>query len=155
MLFSNAWPSATHLSYMSKYYNEKEIKAGMRCVVFDHNSVLLQHRDDIPGILNPNKWSLITGDIRPDETAEEGVKRELLEETGYIAHSLEIYRIEKYIHKALDKELERYVFICHFDGVQNIKCLEGQEIKFVPIDNLDKYDLISSHKDLIKEITHC
>lgn len=45
-------------------------------------AVLLQHRDDIPGISNPGKWSLFGGGLEVGETPQAGMLRELHEEIG-------------------------------------------------------------------------
>lgn len=45
--------------------------------------VLLQLRDDIPGIAFPGYWGFFGGHIEPNETPEEALARELWEEIGY------------------------------------------------------------------------
>lgn len=47
--------------------------------------LLLQLRDDIPGIVYPGYWAMFGGHIEPGETPEVAVKRELQEEIGYFA----------------------------------------------------------------------
>ena len=47
--------------------------------------LLLQLRDDIPGIVYPGYWAMFGGHIEPGETPEVAVKRELQEEIGYLA----------------------------------------------------------------------
>lgn len=49
-------------------------------VVNPRDEVLLNLRDDIPGIAHPNRWSLLGGGCDPGESAAETVRRELLEE---------------------------------------------------------------------------
>jgi 8-oxo-dGTP diphosphatase len=45
--------------------------------------VLLQHRDDAPGVKDAGKWSLFGGGIEPGEDAETAMLRELDEEIGF------------------------------------------------------------------------
>lgn len=45
-------------------------------------AVLLQHRDDVPGISNPGKWSLFGGGLEAGEDPLAGMLRELQEEIG-------------------------------------------------------------------------
>lgn len=47
--------------------------------------LLLQLRDDIPGIVYPGYWAMFGGHIELGETPEVAVKRELQEEIGYLA----------------------------------------------------------------------
>lgn len=44
---------------------------------------LLQLRDDFPHIIYPGHWGLFGGHLEPQETPEEALKRELLEEINY------------------------------------------------------------------------
>lgn len=50
--------------------------------------VLLQLRDDNPGIPYPNTWGVPGGGIEPGETSEEAVRRELREEIAFEAGAL-------------------------------------------------------------------
>ena len=68
---------------------EKGHKANLRhvCVnalVLKDNQVLLGKRGTVKGekILEFGKWGLIGGFLDRDETLEEGLKREVLEESG-------------------------------------------------------------------------
>lgn len=52
-------------------------------ILYRDNKFLMQLRDDIPGIAYPGHWAFFGGHIEPDETPEDALKRELLEEIGY------------------------------------------------------------------------
>ena len=47
-----------------------------------HGRVLMQLRDDIPGIAAPGKWSFFGGEVEPGEALEAAARREFFEETG-------------------------------------------------------------------------
>ncbi|MBW4688830.1 MAG: NUDIX hydrolase [Komarekiella atlantica HA4396-MV6] len=53
-------------------------------ILYQENKFLMQLRDNIPGILYPGYWGLFGGHIEPGETPDVAVKREILEEIGYI-----------------------------------------------------------------------
>jgi 8-oxo-dGTP diphosphatase len=50
--------------------------------------ILLQLRDDDPGIPYPDTWGLPGGGIEPGETSDAAVRRELVEEIAFVAGDL-------------------------------------------------------------------
>lgn len=60
-------------------------------LVSDAGEVVLHHRDNIPTIRYPDHWSLPGGAIELGETAEEAIRRELLEEMEYEPGEVELY----------------------------------------------------------------
>ncbi len=48
--------------------------------VNERGEVLLQQRDHAPGILYPGHWTIFGGAVEEDETTDEAIRRELLEE---------------------------------------------------------------------------
>jgi ADP-ribose pyrophosphatase len=78
------------------------------CIMED--GTILINREEQPG--KDIFLSLPGGRLEPGEASEEGAKRELLEETGYQARSLELidthhvgYRVDLSIHLYIAKEL--------------------------------------------------
>ncbi len=53
-------------------------------ILYRHGKFLLQLRDDIPSIVHPGSWALFGGHLELGETPEQGLRRELLEEIGYV-----------------------------------------------------------------------
>lgn len=49
-------------------------------LINEHGEILLQLRDDKPGLLYPNMWTLFGGAVEPDEDRDQAIVRELLEE---------------------------------------------------------------------------
>lgn len=52
-------------------------------ILHQNSRFLLQLRDDIPGIFYPGYWALFGGHIESGETADDAMRRELLEEINY------------------------------------------------------------------------
>jgi uncharacterized protein (TIGR02246 family) len=57
-------------------------RAAMLLIVTEDGGLLLHHRDDKPGIPNPDCWAGFGGAVEDGETVEDAVLREVLEETG-------------------------------------------------------------------------
>jgi 8-oxo-dGTP diphosphatase len=54
----------------------------MLLIVTEDGGLLLHHRDDKPGIPNPDCWAGFGGAVEDGETVEDAVLREVHEETG-------------------------------------------------------------------------
>lgn len=54
----------------------------MLLIVTEDGGLLLHHRDDKPGIPNPDCWAGFGGAVEDGETVEDAVLREVCEETG-------------------------------------------------------------------------
>lgn len=77
---------------------------------------LMQLRDDYPHILYPGHWGFFGGHLEPGETAEVGVRRELLEEIGYCPSQLtpfdsheDTYVIRHIYYGELDVDLSKLI----------------------------------------------
>ena len=100
-------------------------------------SVLLQLRDDKPGVRRPGHWVVPGGHCNPGETLEACASREFEEETGYRCLFLRFLL-------SLDDEVDDYRYRLHvfwtiYDGQQPITCLEGQALRFVKREEAGEY----------------
>ena len=94
--------------------------------------ILMQLRDDIPTIADPACWVIPGGEIDPDETPEDGARRELLEETGYrIADGEMRFVLSRDVPRPQGTVERQYYYLGRYDGVRAITCYEGQELRFI------------------------
>lgn len=110
-------------------------------------AVLMQHRDNKPGIFYPDYWCYPAGNVEPEEEFESAAKRELTEETGYIPQ--EIFPLVEEVYVRTDgQDVTRHIFWTIYDGKQEIHCNEGQEMKFVTKDEFAGKKLIPGQEKL-------
>lgn len=102
-------------------------------------------------------WNLPCGYLEADETAEQGVCREILEETGYRINpnDLFVHKIETdptecnngnvtlYYHAYLNRMPE---FIYKHQGEDN----EVDEVQWIKLDNISSYKWAFNHENIIK-----
>jgi 8-oxo-dGTP diphosphatase len=62
-------------------------------ILLQGDRVLMQLRDDIPGIIYPGHWGFFGGHLEANETPEQAVRREVLEEIGYQMPAAELFGI--------------------------------------------------------------
>ncbi|MCU0535419.1 MAG: NUDIX hydrolase [Hydrococcus sp. Prado102] len=62
--------------------NEKPVSVAL-AILTQNERFLMQLRDETSGIAYPGHWGLFGGHLESDETPEEGLKREVLEEIEY------------------------------------------------------------------------
>jgi 8-oxo-dGTP pyrophosphatase MutT (NUDIX family) len=56
--------------------------AAVALIVLDDGRYLMQLRDQKPNIFYPGRWGVFGGAMNPDETPQQALRRELLEELG-------------------------------------------------------------------------
>ena len=98
----------------------------------DDGAVLLQLRDDIPTISHPGHWSIPGGAIEGGETPLQAAAREFEEETGYRAppEAFTPLLVERFTDES-GRVHEHNCFSIPYDNVQEIRCFEGQEMRWV------------------------
>ena len=97
----------------------------------DDQSLLLQLRDEKPNLRHAGLWVPPGGHIEQGETLEECTRREFYEETNYYCEHMNWFFALEVRHPQWSTFLLG-VFWSHYDEKQQIKCLEGQALKFIP-----------------------
>lgn len=97
----------------------------------DDGAALLQLRDDIPEIEDPGIWVFPGGHMETGEKPEDAARREFLEETCYRCGNLHFLVSYAAMELAYSGEHRMFFFWSRFDGQQEIRCREGQDLRFV------------------------
>jgi 8-oxo-dGTP diphosphatase len=83
-------------------------------ILYDNDSkMLLQHRTkDAPTF--PDYWAFFGGGLEGDESAEQAVKRESLEELGYELTAPRLFGTQTFVHKGIT--YTKHVFVERYSG---------------------------------------
>jgi len=125
-----------------------KIQRGAGVLLIDERGWILMQLRDAHGAY-PHHWGTVGGKVESGETIEEAARRELAEETGYVAGPL-LFGAE--VTVALPDGAPRVatLFYARYDGVQPIACLEGARIAFVDPDTLDDLLIYPGQERLIR-----
>jgi len=108
--------------------------------------IFLLHRDDLPHIDVPNKWSFVGGALDEGETPEEGIIRETKEEIDFDVKDITLFK------EYDDPGIKRYVFVATIDKeISELTLTEGDDINFFKIEDALKMDISKNTKRYIEE----
>ena len=95
------------------------------------------------------KWEFPGGKLEVGESVEQALKREFREEAGIeLGNSVPFMQID---HDYPDRQVRLYVrTVKEFEG--QVKSLEGQALKWVPIAALPEIDFLQGNKIMIDEL---
>ncbi len=115
-------------------------KANLRHVVVDaiiikDKSILMVKR--AAKLLEGGKWGLVGGYLDKDETLVEGLKREVMEETGYELKTVNFFTIlDAWDRKGEDRQNIAMIYICSPGKKKGEHDWESTEVKWFDLDNL-------------------
>ena len=92
---------------------------------------LMQLRDEIPNIVAPGCWGLFGGHLDPDETPEQALRRELLEEISWQPTAVELVMVH-HIHRRTAHVFQAELSV----PLEQLKLLEGQDLNLVSPEEL-------------------
>jgi len=100
---------------------------------------LMQLRDDYPNILYPGHWGFFGGHLEPGETAELGVRRELLEEIGYCPPRLTLFNCHE------DPVVVRHVYYGNLEvDLSELVLTEGMDLDLLTPEDIHRGDRYST-----------
>ena len=127
---------------------QREQGAAGVLLIDDRGWILLQLRDAHGAY--PYHWATVGGAIEPGETAEQAARRELREETGYVADALH-FGSEVTVPLPGGTSRTAALFYARYDGAQPIACHEGLRIDFVDPATLPDLLIYPGQRRLIEE----
>lgn len=146
-----------YIKYIRKMVGHKPIiTCGASVLLFNQKGqLLMQRRKD------NNLWGYAGGSVEMDETVEDAAKRELLEETGLTALSLELFGVfsGKELHFVYPNGDEinviDVVFICkEYEGALSLQEQEVKELSFFDVDKLPA-PIFSPAVPIIRALQKC
>lgn len=112
--------------------------AGM--ILIDKRRVLLQLRDNKSGIDYSGMWTIPGGVVSNNESTVDAARREFEEETGYkVENCHHLVDLNYIAHKKMKLFC---VFFADYIQGRVIQCFEGQEMRWIDLDNVDKLKIV-------------
>ncbi|MFE2283867.1 NUDIX domain-containing protein [Streptomyces sp. NPDC059443] len=127
-----------------------DFKSAEVIVTTPDGKVLLQLRDDIPGICWPGYWHTLGGAREEGETPYETARRELLEEAGIDVEGLLPLDVVPY--EADDTEAHRWFHAIVDVDPDQLVCGEGQEVRLVPLGEVQSMHVPPHIKDYLRQL---
>ena len=116
------------------------------CYLEKDGCYLLQHRIKKKNDLNHEKWIGVGGKFEENETPEECVRREVLEETGLTLRSLRYRGIITFLSNEYEGEYMHLFTSDSFSGTLKKECHEGTH-EFVPFGEIESLPIWEGYNE--------
>jgi 8-oxo-dGTP diphosphatase len=107
------------------------------CYLQREDQTLLLHRIKKQKDINSGKWIGVGGKFEKGESAEECMKREIYEETGFIVHSLKLHGFVLFPELYYGEDEMMFVYTCDNFSGQLHECDEGV-LKWIDNDKISQ-----------------
>ncbi|MFC1612341.1 NUDIX domain-containing protein [Patescibacteria group bacterium] len=119
-------------------------------ILYDKDkNILLQHRSEDAKRL-PGYWAFFGGGIDENETPEQTVRREAMEELGYKLNNPKLIMTQCFVWKK-DKNT-KYVFMEEYNGDRELTLGEGQGMSWYHFSELDELKIVDHDKKVLEYI---
>lgn len=120
-------------------------------LVNPQGQILLQQRDDKPGLPFPNCWTTFGGAIEDGETPDEAIRRELLEEIG-LDLSVKLWKRFDHVQRNGQIIVDQYMYVGWIDLEPNQIILnEGQALGYFSESDINHMAIAFGFEALFKE----
>ena len=119
---------------MDKVPEEEDARVCGVVLLRHDGAALLQLRDEKPEIIDPGLWVFPGGHAEAGESAKHAAFREFREETLYECRALRPLGTYSASELGYEGEYSMSFFFDTFDGMQEYRCCEGQDLRFVARD---------------------
>jgi len=118
-------------------------------IVFRGQEVLLVKRGSEP---NKGRWSIPGGVLESGETVEQGVVREVREETRVEVRPVRVFDVLDYLEMQGERVRWHYVLIdvlCEFVEGEPYPASDADNARFIPLRELPEYDVTPTSREVI------
>ncbi|MBW4520163.1 MAG: NUDIX hydrolase [Scytolyngbya sp. HA4215-MV1] len=116
-------------------------------ILYRQGQLLLQLRDNIPGILYPGYWGLFGGHLEPGESPEVAMERELLEEIHYSPPHLTLFNSYR------DDPIIRHVFYAPLTvEMDALQLSEGWDMGLFSLEDIRRGDRYSERANQVRPL---
>ena len=120
-------------------------KASCIVILNDKREIVLQKRSNNPNIFFSGYWGMFGGAALENESAEECIKREFYEETGYNIKEIKyLFQIEEHCIES--------VYLGFIKSETILKCYEGERKEAFTFSELSQLNISEYHRKIIENV---